>query len=452
MLLNVWNWSLLRSKGKVQNWVRRRSHNLNLCEAHGLNTWGQLPHLVKMTEHSVLCGELRAPRCPGFYRLVLHALPLTYVSYIVIAGQWIFLYKVSSIKCPAIIRSENMSEQAQGDLVTNPVTGRRTSTERPVTGLGCHEERCNRKRIHTHFLKDRNCEMQEGQNNLGLYARDAQVKPYLEEQNLGESFFLRDVNRETITDTLSFCDLPRINPWNLWNRCFKWLRGWSWIRHKLLDWPRLTGSSPVERDYFVNWLPKPTSFLTQCCLVASVVHQFRPGQTKTNGIWKRAISQDLDRTDGRTDGARVDSFPRIHFVGNSRRNSKDDGGIKVWTWAISRKTTLLTDRAVQFATAKTYVFSDSVLCLGGITTEPVKAWERKIKCFFLEMRYLKDLYRIDGEQKEFEWTTISQDLLHCRSSFEVQKKMTESKCEPEQFKRRIIFMSMQWLWLDKTRK
>ena len=47
MLLNVWNWSLLRSEGKVQNWVRRRSYYLNLCEAHGLNTWGQLPHLMK---------------------------------------------------------------------------------------------------------------------------------------------------------------------------------------------------------------------------------------------------------------------------------------------------------------------------------------------------------------------------------------------------------------------
>ena len=32
-----------------------------------------------------------------------------------------------------------------------------------------------------------------------------------------------------------------------------------------------------------------------------------------------------------------------------------------------RETTLLSDRAVQFATAKTHVFSDSVLCLGGIS-------------------------------------------------------------------------------------
>ena len=73
-----------------------------------------------------------------------------------------------------------------------------------------------------------------------------------------------------------------------------------------------------------------------------------------------------------------------------------------WQHPMWRETTLLTDRAVQFATAKTYDFSDSVLCLGGISTEPVKAWESRIK-WFLETRYLKDLDRIDGEQMEFEW-------------------------------------------------
>ena len=35
-------------------------------------------------------------------------------------------------------------------------------------------------------------------------------------------------------------------------------------------------------------------------------------------------------------------------------------------------------------TLKTYVFSDSVLCLGGISDEQVKVWESRIKCFFLE--------------------------------------------------------------------
>ena len=67
-----------------------------------------------------------------------------------------------------------------------------------------------------------------------------------------------------------------------------------------------------------------------------------------------------------------------------------------------KETTLLTDRDAQLATAKTYVFSDSVLCLGGISDEPVEAWEGRIK-WFLETRYLRDLDPIDGEPMEFEW-------------------------------------------------
>ena len=58
-----------------------------------------------------------------------------------------------------------------------------------------------------------------------------------------------------------------------------------------------------------------------------------------------------------------------------------------------RETTLLTDRAVQFATAKTNVFSDSVLCRGGISDEPVKAWKSRIN-WFLETRCLKDIIRL----------------------------------------------------------
>ena len=65
---------------------------------------------------------------------------------------------------------------------------------------------------------------------------------------------------------------------------------------------------------------------------------------------------------------------------------------------------------------KTHVFSDSVLCLGGISHQPVEAWKNNIKgvpglggisdepvkawnsriTWFLETRYLKDLKRIDG--------------------------------------------------------
>ena len=63
-----------------------------------------------------------------------------------------------------------------------------------------------------------------------------------------------------------------------------------------------------------------------------------------------------------------------------------------------KETTLLTDRAVQFATAKTYVFSDSVLSLGGISDEPVEAWKNKIK-WYVELRF--------GEPMEFEWKNFS---------------------------------------------
>ena len=76
-----------------------------------------------------------------------------------------------------------------------------------------------------------------------------------------------------------------------------------------------------------------------------------------------------------------------------------------WQQPVWKETTLLTDRAVQFATAKTYVLSDSVLCLGGISNEPVEAWESRIS-WFLETRYLKGLDRIDGEPMEFEWTNF----------------------------------------------
>ena len=69
-----------------------------------------------------------------------------------------------------------------------------------------------------------------------------------------------------------------------------------------------------------------------------------------------------------------------------------------------RDSSLLCDRAVRIMNSKTCVFSDSVLCLGGISTEPVKAWACKMKCF-LETRFLKELDRIDGEQMEFETTT-----------------------------------------------
>ena len=62
---------------------------------------------------------------------------------------------------------------------------------------------------------------------------------------------------------------------------------------------------------------------------------------------------------------------------------------------------MLSDKAVQFATAKT-VFSKSVLCMGGINLNPVKAWKEKID-WFMNSRQCRELDRIDEELVELEW-------------------------------------------------
>ena len=58
----------------------------------------------------------------------------------------------------------------------------------------------------------------------------------------------------------------------------------------------------------------------------------------------------------------------------------------------------------------------------------------------METCHLKDFDRIDGEPIEFEWT-IFPGLTTLGILDEMQKMMTESECEPEQFNK-IIFMSM----------
>ena len=111
-----------------------------------------------------------------------------------------------------------------------------------------------------------------------------------------------------------------------------------------------------------------------------------------------------------------------------------------WRQLMWRGTILLTDKAVQFATAKTYVFSDSVPCLGGISTEPVKRW--KVRCkWFLETRNFSrigsDRRKTDGIREENLPGFTTWRILD-----EIQKMISEFKCEPEHLKGRIIFMSM----------
>ena len=85
-----------------------------------------------------------------------------------------------------------------------------------------------------------------------------------------------------------------------------------------------------------------------------------------------------------------------------------------WQQLLLQRSTLLDNKAVQFATAKAYVFSDSVLCMEGISSNPVKAWKENIDCFVNSRQY-KELDRIDGEPMKF-GRKISMDSLRCRSS------------------------------------
>ena len=100
-----------------------------------------------------------------------------------------------------------------------------------------------------------------------------------------------------------------------------------------------------------------------------------------------------------------------------------------WKQPVWGETTLLCDRVVQTANSQTYVFSDSVLCLGNISDKPVEVWEDRIQ-WVLETRYLKDLDRIDGEPMDLEWT-IFPGFTTLGILAEIQKVMAESKCQPE---------------------
>ena len=98
------------------------------------------------------------------------------------------------------------------------------------------------------------------------------------------------------------------------------------------------------------------------------------------------------------------------------RDQKEIQGIYVIDWQCSswKRTTLLTD-----LTAKTYVLSDSVLCMGRISESPASAWKEKIE-WFVNSSQCRELDRIDGEPMEFE-----------RKNFPRIHYITDSRRDPE---------------------
>ena len=124
-------------------------------------------------------------------------------------------------------------------------------------------------------------------------------------------------------------------------------------------------------------------------------------------------------------------------TGNLIRDQKEIIGVttidlKELTWM---STSLLSEKACRFTNAKTYVFSDCVLCVGKMGDDPVATWKSKI------IWYFKDMNRIDGMPTEFEWT-IFPGITALGLLEKIQKLLTDLQCEPEHLKGRIIFMSM----------
>ena len=103
-------------------------------------------------------------------------------------------------------------------------------------------------------------------------------------------------------------------------------------------------------------------------------------------------------------------------------------------------TSLLHSRAHQYATAKVHVFSDLVLCLGGMGDDPNQSWKNKIK-WYSETNFFTELNRIDGKPMEFEWKILP-GFKTAAVLKEIQNKMGELQCDPADFKDRIIFMSV----------
>ena len=69
------------------------------------------------------------------------------------------------------------------------------------------------------------------------------------------------------------------------------------------------------------------------------------------------------------------------------------------TWM---STSLLCSQAYQITNAKTYVFSDSVLCVGKMGDYRIATWKSKIK-WYSDNNHFNDMNRIDGMPMEFEW-------------------------------------------------
>ena len=111
-----------------------------------------------------------------------------------------------------------------------------------------------------------------------------------------------------------------------------------------------------------------------------------------------------------------------------------------WEW---KYVSLIGDeRVISLQHTMVYVSTDSVLCLDQIfqNHQSNAAWEQRLTWFKTSQEY-RNLDRIDGEPKEFEWN-IFPGCTTLQLSQEVKDLLLGLKETPKNFTRRIIFMSM----------
>ena len=105
-------------------------------------------------------------------------------------------------------------------------------------------------------------------------------------------------------------------------------------------------------------------------------------------------------------------------------------------------TSLLHSRAYQYSTAKVYVFSDSVLCLGKMGDNPVESWKKQIH-WYSDHNYFSELNRIDGQPMEFAWK-IFPGFTTVAILKEIQRVSVQRHCTGRKRKHRGMFSEFNW--------
>ena len=114
-----------------------------------------------------------------------------------------------------------------------------------------------------------------------------------------------------------------------------------------------------------------------------------------------------------------------------------------WCDSAWRKLSLVNDEEViSLSHAKVYVFSDSVLCFGKMSENPLSntVWEDKLT-WFTSSSQCRTLDSTDGEPMECVWK-IFPGFTTLQLWYKIQEFLSKMSMQSRDFTERIIFMSM----------